>query len=568
MTQICQTLTKLHIKVLGVLIGLAAVSSILLHSGCGMTSRPNIPTPTPTPTPTPDTTPPTVKSFTPAAGAINVRVDSNVTVTFSEAMAPATVNGTTIELRDQSSALVPATVSYDAGSFTATLHPTALLSGEVMYTARIKGGAADPRVKDLAGNALAIDVTWSFKTAPLQVLSVTPKDGADAIPAGVAPRAVFSRPLDPATVNSSTVLLKDGDSNQVPFEIRYSSSAFTVAIVPHGLLQPLQTYTVTFEGGPNEPHITDSTGTPLPSDSTWTFTIAAAPPQTTIFAPTATPAIPVFNDTEPDGVELGLKFRSDTDGIITGVRFYKGGPQNGGMHVGHLWTITGTPLRGVAFSGESESGWQQTIFSTPAPITAGETYVVSYFAPQKNYSITPGQFNSMGVDNGPLHALSSAETGGDPTGNGVFRYNPNPSPIAAVFPDQSFNSTNYWVDVVFVNPTLEPPQVLRTTPNPGALLVSTTGQFPDPFSVTFSESLDPATVNTTTISLTDTAGAAVPVNVSYTPGSLTVTITPQQGLQPGQAYTVTLKGGAAAPRITDASGTPLASDFTWSITTK
>jgi hypothetical protein len=490
-----------------------------------------------------------------------------VTVTFSEAMDPATVNETTIELRDQSSALVPATVSYNAGAFTATLDPTALLSGEVIYTARIKGGSTGPRVKDLAGNALAIDVTWSFTTAPLQVLSVTPMDGADAIPAGVAPRAVFSRPLDPTTVNSSTVLLQDAETDPVPVEVRYSSSAFTVALVPHGLLQPSETYTVTLKGGPVGPSITDSTGTPLPSDSTWSFTIAAAPPQTTIFAPTDTPTIPVFNDTEPNGVELGLKFRSDTDGIITGVRFYKGGPQNGGRHVGHLWTITGTPLRGVAFSGESESGWQQAIFQTPVPITAGDTYVVSYFAPQKNYSVTSGQFASSGVDAPPLHALSSAETGGDPTGNGVFRYNPNPSPISVVFPDQSFNSTNYWVDVVFVNPTLEPPQVLLTTPNPGALLISLTGQYTDPFSVTFSEPLDPATVNTTTVSLTDTAGNAVPVDVSYTPGSLTVTITQQQSLQPGQAYTVTLKGGVAAPHITDATGTPLASDFTWSITT-
>jgi hypothetical protein len=494
-----------------------------------------------------------------------VRVDVDVTVTFSEAMDPATVNGSTIELRGgPSNALTPATVSYNAGSFTATLHPTALLLGETIYTARIKGGSTDPRVKDLAGNALAGDVAWSFTTASLQVLSVTPMNGTDAIPAGVAPRAVFSRPLDPTTVNSSTVLLRDAANNPVPVEVRYSSSAFTVALVPHGLLQPLQTYTVILRGGPVGPSITDETGTPLPSDYPWSFTIADAPPQKTIFAPTAKPAIPVLNDTEPfPAVELGLKFRSDTDGIITGVRFYKGGPENGGMHEGSLWTITGTPLRRVEFFGESESGWQQAIFQTPVPITAGETYVVSYFAPQKNYSVTPFQFLSDGIHNPPLHALQDGVDGG----NGVFRYDPDPSPITPVFPDQSFHSTNYWVDVVFVNPALEPPQVLSTTPNPGALLVSLTGQFTDPFSVTFSEPLDPATVNTTTVSLTDTAGNAVPVDVSYTPGSLTVTITPQSGLQHGQAYTVTLKGGDAAPHITDETGIPLASDFTWSITT-
>jgi hypothetical protein len=405
-------------------------------------------------------------------------------------------------------------------------------------------------------------LNYETEPPPFGVVSVTPSPGATDVSTGVAPRAVFSEPLDPASVNSSTVLLRDAASNQVGVEVRCSASG-VVALVPNGLLQPLQTYTVTLVGGPVAPHITDSTGTPLPIDFTWTFTTAAAEPQTTIFEPTDTPAIDVFNDTQPNGVELGLKFRSDTGGIITGVRFYKGGPQNGGMHLGHLWTITGTLLRGVAFSGESESGWQQAIFQTPVPITAGETYVVSYFAPQKNYAVTLGQFASSGADAPPLHALSNNEA----NGNGVFRYNPNPTPLTDVFPDQSSNGTNYWVDVVFVNPAEEPPRVLSTTPNPGAILVSLTGQYPFPISATFSEPLDPATVNTTTVTLTDTAGNLVPADILYTPGSLTVTITPQQGLQSGRAYTMTIKGGVAAPHITDLSGMPLASDFTWSITT-
>jgi RHS repeat-associated protein len=112
-----------------------------------------------------DTTPPTVTSFSPAAGATDVNANANVTVTFSEAMDPATVNGSTVELRDPSSTLVSATVSYDAGSLTATLDPTAPLAPGVIYTARVRGGGTDPRVKDVAGNALAADVTWTFTNA-------------------------------------------------------------------------------------------------------------------------------------------------------------------------------------------------------------------------------------------------------------------------------------------------------------------------------------------------------------------------------------------------------------------
>jgi hypothetical protein len=93
-----------------------------------------------------------------------VGTTTNVTLTFSEAMDAATVNGSTVELRDASSILVPAAVTYDAATRTATLDPTGALTAGVTYTARVKGGAADPRVKDVAGNAPAADVIWTFTT--------------------------------------------------------------------------------------------------------------------------------------------------------------------------------------------------------------------------------------------------------------------------------------------------------------------------------------------------------------------------------------------------------------------
>ena len=66
MTQGFQRFTKRYVNVLGVLIGLAVVSSILIYSGCGMTSSPSIRT---NPTPTPDTTPPTSTITSPTEGA-------------------------------------------------------------------------------------------------------------------------------------------------------------------------------------------------------------------------------------------------------------------------------------------------------------------------------------------------------------------------------------------------------------------------------------------------------------------------------------------------------------------
>src|SRR5215510_810108 len=107
---------------------------------------------------------PTVIAVRPAAGAGNVRADANVTATFNEAMNAATVNGAAMELRDPSNAIVPATVSYDASTRTATLSPASALTAGTTYTARIRGGDADPRVKDVAGAALDADVVWTFTT--------------------------------------------------------------------------------------------------------------------------------------------------------------------------------------------------------------------------------------------------------------------------------------------------------------------------------------------------------------------------------------------------------------------
>jgi Domain of unknown function (DUF4082) len=126
-------------------------------------------------------------------------------------------------------------------------------------------------------------------------------------------------------------------------------------------------------------------------------------------------------------------------GYITGIRFYKGST-NTGTHVGHLWTTTGTLLATATFTNESASGWQQVNFSTPVAITAGTTYVASYFAPMGHYAGDSFYFVPIGVTSGALTALSDSAAGG----NGVYQYG-----ATGGFPSNSYFGTNYWVDVVF-----------------------------------------------------------------------------------------------------------------------
>jgi hypothetical protein len=112
----------------------------------------------------PDTTPPSVVSTVPVAGAAAVAAGSNVEVVFSEAMKASTISSTTFSLLKQGAVTpVAAAVSYDSATTKATLDPAAVLEAGATYVATVKGGGGG--VQDAAGIALAVDKTWSFTVA-------------------------------------------------------------------------------------------------------------------------------------------------------------------------------------------------------------------------------------------------------------------------------------------------------------------------------------------------------------------------------------------------------------------
>ena len=145
-----------------------------------------------------------------------------------------------------------------------------------------------------------------------------------------------------------------------------------------------------------------------------------------------------FATGDANAVELGVRFTADANGTISGLRFYKG-TGNTGTHIGNLWTATGTLLATATFTSETTSGWQQVTFASPIAINANTTYVASYHTTVGNYGYDSAYFAATGVDNSPLHAPSNGVAGG----NDVYAYG------ATAFPTQTFNATNYWVDVVF-----------------------------------------------------------------------------------------------------------------------
>lgn len=110
-----------------------------------------------------DTTAPTSAATTPDSDASNIEIDSDITITFSEAMQPgAGYDGIKLE----NSLGEPIEVSKTIAGDSLTISPANDLSYETTYTVTIPAGA----VEDVAGNTLQEDYSFSFKTEDQPVL--------------------------------------------------------------------------------------------------------------------------------------------------------------------------------------------------------------------------------------------------------------------------------------------------------------------------------------------------------------------------------------------------------------
>ena len=252
-------------------------------------------------------------------------------------------------------------------------------------------------------------------------------------------------------------------------------------------------------------------------------------------------------------MELGVKFRSDASGFVTGIRFYKGSA-NTGTHVGNLWAADGTRLATAIFTNETSLGWQQVNFATPVPISANSVYVASYHAPNGGYAGDSNYFATKEVYNPPvpIHLLQDGASGG----NGVYVYG------SGGFPTQTYQATNYWVDVLFttsVGPDTTPPTVTATSPASNAVGVNPA----NPVTVTFSEAMDPATINATTFELRDPGSNLIARTVTFSGN--TATLTPNTPLAASTIYSAKVIGGATG--VKDVAGNALAMDYSWSFTT-
>ena len=264
-------------------------------------------------------------------------------------------------------------------------------------------------------------------TAP-SVSARNPIAGATSVDPAVRPSATFNEDISASTLQMT---VKDSGGQLVSSAVAYDAATRTATLTPASALARGATYSVSVSAS-------DPAGNAMLA-ATWSFTTAKPAPAPgvcpcSLWDDAATPATVTVNDDR--AIELGLKFSADTDGYVTGVRFYKG-PQNTGTHTGSLWSTDGTRLATATFSSESSQGWQTVSFAQPVAVTAGTTYVVSYLS-SGYYSATTGGLAARDVP--PLHSGANAA---------VYTY-------GGGFPATA-STANYWVDLVYDRSATPPP---------------------------------------------------------------------------------------------------------------
>jgi Ice-binding-like/Bacterial Ig-like domain len=513
--------------------------------------------------------PATVISTIPANGAAAVAVNTEISATFSGAMNPSTINAATFLLTGPGAMPVAGTVTYAGTS--ATFTPAAILAPGTLYMATITTGAKDP-----TGAALPANFVWTFTTAaPPMVISTVPVNGATAASLNSTISAMFSRAMNPVTINATTFTLMGPGATPVAGTVTYAET--TATFTPIGVLATGTSYTATITTGARDP-----TGAALVADFVWTFT--AAVPSTVVSTVPANGATAVAANTPISATFSGTMDPS----TITAATFALTGP--GATPVAGTVSCVGATATFTPTAVLATSTLYMATITTAAKNSAG-TGLAANFVWTFTTAAAPTVVSTVPVNGAAAVAVNSAisatfGTAMNPATISAATFTltgPGATPVAgtvtfagttATFTPIGVlaNSTLFTATIttgaqdlaghtllanfVWSFATAPPPTVVSTIPVNGAVTVAVNTTI----SAIFSEAMNPATINASTLTLTGPGAAPVAGAVTYI--GTTATFTPSAALTTSTSYTATITIGAK-----DSAGAPLAANVVWTFTT-
>ncbi|WP_373047353.1 Ig-like domain-containing protein [Vulgatibacter sp.] len=176
----------------------------------------------------------------PTLGATGVLPTTDVVVTFDEPLDPGSVGAGTFYISG-----VPAEVSYDPRSWTATLKPLDPLARGATYRVEVRG------IRDVSG--AAADFSWQFTTGntldttPPRAIGAQPAAGASAVDPFSPATVGFDEAIDASSL-AGIRLIDDTSGMPVAAEVFWDEENRLASLVPRQLLSPGSRYRLEVAG--------------------------------------------------------------------------------------------------------------------------------------------------------------------------------------------------------------------------------------------------------------------------------------------------------------------------------
>jgi len=537
--------------------------------------------------------PPVATAIAPIPGATGIPVNQVLTASFSEAMNPVTVTTSTFTLAGPTGA-VAGVVTYSATGSIATFTPSANLAYNTLYTATISTGAANT-----LGIPLSSNYIWTFTTitpAPT-VISTVPAPGATGVPVNQVLSATFSEAMTATTINSTTFTLVGPSGPVTPLAgtgVVYNATTFVATFTPSTPLAYSTLYTATITTGAQS-----LAGTGLATNYTWSFT-TPAPPLTVVST------VPVNGAT---GVPINQALTATFNGALNcttltspATNFIVTGPGATPVVVPGAVACSGsvatfTPNTNLAYStlytatlttGVTNTAgavlpanyvWSFITLPAPTPPTViatvpanlavnvpvNQAILATFSEAMTPLTISTSTFtltgpNSTAITGTVAYTASGSVATFTPAANLAYNtlYTATITTGVTGLTGAAMASNYVWTFTTAAAPIVITPTVTSTIPLNGATNVPLNQLV----SATFSEPMNPATINSTNFTLTSTAGGTVAGIVAYAAVGNTLLFTPAANLAADTLYTATITTG-----VKDLSGNALATAYTWTFTT-
>ena len=529
-----------------------------------------------------DTSSPAVISTNPANGASFSSTGQNISVTFSKEMDPATITTTNFNvIASSGGAIVTGTITY-AGN-TAIFNPGSDLNSSSQYTVTITTG-----VKDLAGNALAVNYVWRFNTEGTgggstasdttkpTVISVSPLNNAIGVPVNQKIAVTFSEAMSNTTTFTVT---------GVPGTFAYAGS--TVTFTPNANLA----YSTLYTGTITAANAKDLANNTLAVNYTWSFTTGTAPD---IIKPTVTSVSPLNGAVNvpinqkisvlfSEAMDISTTFTVTGPGpvTVTGTFAYAGSTvtftPDSDLTASTVYSVTITAANAKDLALNTMLGDYSWSFTTGVGPDITKPTVVSVAPLDTAVNVPVNQKVSVVFSEGMDTSTQFTVTGAGAV-PGTFAYagstvtfTPNANLAYSTLYTVTITAANAkdlaspantlladytWSFTTVAAGDITPPTVLSVSPVDTTMNVSIDTKI----AATFSEAM----ANTTQFTVTKPGPVTVAGTWAYA-GS-TVTFTPNANLDYSTLYTVTITG-VGVNGAKDLALNSLAAIYTWSFTT-